>query len=42
MGYFSIKYIDVVDEGVGPNGELVTIKREVASDKVTRPILEHE
>ncbi|KAF9565407.1 kinase-like protein [Agrocybe pediades] len=32
----------VVDEGIGPNGEQVAIKRELASDKVTRPILEHE
>lgn len=32
----------VVDEGVGPNGELVAIKKELTSDKITRPILEHE
>jgi len=34
--------IGVVDEGVGPKGELVAIKRELTSDKITRPILEHE
>ena len=32
----------VVEEGVGPNGKLVGMKRELASDRVTRPILEHE
>ncbi|KAF8964368.1 kinase-like domain-containing protein [Flammula alnicola] len=32
----------VIDEGVGPNGESVAIKKELASDKVTRPNLEHE
>jgi len=35
-------FVGVVDEGIGPNGEQVAIKRELASDKVTRPILEHE
>ena len=32
----------MVDQGVGPNGELVAIKKELTSDKITRPILEHE
>ena len=39
---FYLSNIGVVDEGVGPMGELVAIKRELASDKVTRGILEHE
>lgn len=34
--------IGFVDEGVGPNGELVAVKRELASHKVTRGYLEHE
>ena len=38
----SIKFVGVVDKGVGPNGELVAIKKELTSDKITRPILEHE
>ena len=41
MGDF-LDTLGVVDERVGPNGELVAIKREVASDQVTRLSLEHE
>ncbi|KDR76907.1 hypothetical protein GALMADRAFT_246020 [Galerina marginata CBS 339.88] len=32
----------IVDEGAGPNDEPVAIKKELSSEKVTRPILEHE
>ena len=39
---FYLLNVGVVDEGIGPKGELVAIKRELASDKVTRGILEHE
>ena len=39
---FDLLNIGVVDEGIGPKAESVAIKRELASDKVTRGILEHE
>jgi hypothetical protein len=32
----------IVDEGTGPNNEPVAIKKELASKKVTRSMLEHE
>jgi hypothetical protein len=31
-----------VDEGAGPDNEPVAIKKELASNEVTRPIFEHE
>lgn len=34
--------LGVVDEGMSTSGEPVAIKKELASDKVTRPTLEYE